>query len=82
MSTNKLTDTILGFTAEEVPRISEAERAELLASLEEGRADVAAGNYHVLQPGMLRIEFGAILEDDLSDDELDALLGITPQPPR
>ena len=57
-------------------------RAELLASLEEGRADIAAGHYHALKPGMLRTEFEAILDDDLGDGELDALLGITPQLPR
>ena len=67
---------------EEVPRISDAERAELLASLEEGRADIAAGRYHVLKPGMLRKEFEAILDDDLGDDALDGLLDITTQPPR
>ena len=83
MSTTKTTDTIFVPTVEEVPRISDAERAELLASLEESRAEYAAGNYHVLKPGMLRKEFEAILaNEDISDEELDALLGITPQPPR
>ena len=82
MSNTKPAATILVPTVEEVPRISDSERAELLASLEEGRADIAAGNYQVLKPGMLRKEFEAILDDDLSDEELDALLEITPQPPR
>ena len=83
MSTAKTTDTIFVPTVEEVPRISDAERAELLASLEASRAEYAAGNYHVLKPGMLRREFEAILDnEDISDEELDALLGIAPQSPR
>ena len=39
MSITQPSSTILVPTVEEVPRISDAERAELLASLEEGRAD-------------------------------------------
>ena len=77
MSHSKPTDTILVSIVEEVPCISDAERAELLASLEESRAEYAAGNYHVLKPGMLRKEFEAIVADpQISDEELDALLGI------
>jgi hypothetical protein len=56
------------------PRLTDAERAGLLASLEGSRADHAAGSYHVLKPGMLRAEFEAILEGEPSDEELDALL--------
>lgn len=83
MSTTKISDTILVPTVEEVPRISDAERAELLASLEAARADIAAGNYDVLGPDTLRREFEAILDnEDISDEELDALLGITAQSPR
>ena len=82
MSITRPSSTILVPTVDEVPRISDAERAELLASLEEGRADITAGHYQVLKPGMLRMELEAILADDLGDDELDALLGVTPQPPR
>ena len=82
MSTTKQSATILVPTVEEVPRISDAERAELLASLEETGAQIAAGNYDVIGPDTLRLEFEAIMRDDLSDEELDTLLGITPQPPR
>ena len=82
MSTTKPSTTIFVPTVEEVPRISDAERAELLASLEASRAEYAAGQGHLLKPGMLRQEFEAILQDDLGDEELDALLGIAPQPSR
>jgi hypothetical protein len=57
------------------PRLTDAERADLLASLEASRAEYAARRYHVLKPGMLREEFEAILAGDPSDEELDALLG-------
>lgn len=82
MLTDKDGKTILVPVVEEVARLSESERAELLASLEQSRADYAAGRCHVLEPGMLRKEFEAILRHDLSDEELDSLLGIAPQPPR
>ena len=82
MSSVKTTGTIFVPAVEEVPRISDAERAELLASLEAARADIAAGNYDVLGPDTLRREFEAILEnEDIGDDELDALLGIAPRSP-
>ena len=42
---------------EEVPRISDAERQALRTSLEKARGDIAAGNYDVLTPGVLREEF-------------------------
>ena len=74
-------DTVLIPTMIEVPRISEAERAELMASLEQARADSAAGRSHVLKPGMLRTEFEAIMQHDMNDEELDALLGITDKQP-
>jgi hypothetical protein len=74
----KASQSIFISTVEEVPRISDEERAELLASLEESRAEYAVGNYHVLEPGMLRKEFEAILDNPaVSDEELDALLGIS-----
>ena len=82
MSISKPSDTILVPTVEAVPRITDAERAELLASLEQGRADIEAGNYDVIGPHTLRREFDAIMKDDLGDDELDELLGIKPQQPR
>jgi hypothetical protein len=61
---------------DDAPRLTDAERADLLATLEASRAEYAAGRYHVLKPGMLRKEFEAILEGDPSDEELDALLGV------
>ena len=65
-----------------VPRISDAERTELLASLEQSRADIAAGNFDVLKPGDLRAEFEAIVQHDASDEELDTMLGVNnKQPP-
>jgi|GEM_PF-4836148 len=42
---------------EEVPRISDAERQALRTGLEKARGDIAAGNYDVLTPGVLREEF-------------------------
>jgi hypothetical protein len=42
---------------EEVPRISDAERQALRTSLEKARSDIAAGNYDVLTPAVLREEF-------------------------
>lgn len=69
-------DTMIVPTMVEVPRITDAERTELLASLEENTADSATGRFHVLKPGDLRTEFEAIMRGDPSDAELDALLGI------
>lgn len=74
--------TVLVPSVEEVPRISDAEREDLIASLNQSRADIAAGNFDVLTPGTLREEFDAILEDDMSDEALDALLGISSRPSR
>ena len=63
---------------DDLPPLSDEARAELLASLEQGRADIAAGCFDALTPGKLRAELEAILADDLDDDALDALLGIAP----
>jgi hypothetical protein len=82
MSNTEATRSVFVPSVEEVPRISDTERAELLASLKASRAEIAAGNFDVLTRGTLRKEFEAILRDDLTDAELDALLGIVPQPPR
>jgi hypothetical protein len=76
MSDIEPTPNMLVPSVEEVSRISDAERAELLASLKASRAEIAAGNFDVLKRGTLRKEFEAILRDDLSDAELNALLGI------
>ena len=66
--------TILVPTVEEVPRISDAERDALRASLEKARADIAAGNYDVVTSSTLRREFDAIFRDGKTDEELDAAL--------
>jgi hypothetical protein len=58
--TRKARPGILVPVVEEVPRISDAERKALRASLEEARADIAAGNYDVLTPAVLREEFESI----------------------
>ena len=65
-----------GHATDHAPHLSDAERADLLASLAASRAEYAAGRYHVLKPGMLRKEFEAILEGDPSDEELNVLLGV------
>lgn len=62
---------------EEVARILDAEREKLVASLEEGRAAILAGDCDPLAPGTLRKEFEAILADNPSDDVLDAIMGRT-----
>ncbi len=58
--TLKARASILVPTVEEVPRISDAERRTLRASLEQARADIAAGNYDVVTPASLRREFDRI----------------------
>jgi hypothetical protein len=50
---------LLVSTVEEVPRISDSERAALRASLETAGADIAAGRFDVLTPALLRAEFDA-----------------------
>jgi len=82
MSKTEAMRNVLVPSVEAVPRISDAERSELLASIKASRAEIAAGNFDVLKPGTLRKEFEAILRDDLSDTELDALLGIARHPRR
>ena len=82
MSTVKPSATILVPTVEEVPRITDAERVELIASLDEATAQIAAGDFDVIGPDTLRTEFEAIMQDDADDQELDALLGIAPKPAR
>jgi hypothetical protein len=57
--TRKARPGILVPVVEEVPRISAAERKALRASLEKSRADIAAGNYDVLTPAVLRDEFAS-----------------------
>jgi hypothetical protein len=78
MTTPKAANTLLVPVVESVPRISDAERAELLASLARGSADIAAGRFREIGPETLKREFEAILEHDLSDAELDAMPDIPP----
>ncbi len=66
--------SILVRTIEEVPRVSDAERADLLGSFEAARAEIAAGNYDVVISESLRAEFEAIFYHDETDAELDAEL--------
>jgi hypothetical protein len=68
-------------TVIDVPRITDAERGFLIANLDAGRADIAAGNYDVLTPGMSEREFDAILAG-ATDAEIDAQLSLTPSLPR
>jgi hypothetical protein len=59
---------------EEVPRISDAERVKLRASLDKARKEIAEGDYDVLTPELLRAEFDAIYREGKSDAEVDATL--------
>lgn len=65
---------------EEVPGISDAERAKLRASLDKARAEIANGDYDILTPESLRAEFDAIYRKGKSDDEVDT--AIAKRPPR
>jgi hypothetical protein len=57
---------------DEVPRISDAERAALRVSLEKASADIASGDFDVVTPQSLRSEFDAIYFDGTSDADIDA----------
>jgi hypothetical protein len=59
---------------DEVPVISDAERATLRDSLEKAGAEIASGDFDVVTPQSLRSEFDAIYCDGKSDAELDAAL--------
>jgi aromatic ring-opening dioxygenase LigB subunit len=59
---------------DEVPRISDTERADLRASLEKASADIASGAFDVVTPQSLRSEFDAIYSDGKSDADIDASL--------
>ena len=59
---------------DEVPRISDAERAALRVSLEKAGADIASGDFDVVTPQSLRSEFDAIYFDGKSDADIDAAL--------
>jgi hypothetical protein len=50
-------------------------RSELLASLEQGRADIAAGRYDVVTRESLQAEFDSVMRGDTTDDDDGAPLG-------
>ncbi len=70
--TLKARPSMLVSAVEEVPRISDAERDALRASLDKARADIAGGNYDVVTPASLRREFDGIFGGGKTDKELDA----------
>jgi hypothetical protein len=70
--TRKARPGILIPVVEEVPRISDAERKALRASLEKARGDIAAGNYDVLTPAVLRDEFESTFGRRKTADKADA----------
>jgi hypothetical protein len=57
---------------DEVPRISDAERADLRVSLEKASADIASGDFDVVTRQSLRSEFDAIYSGGKSDTDIDA----------
>ena len=59
---------------DEVPVISDVERAALRGSLEKAASDIASGNFDVVTPQSLRSEFDAIYFDGKSDADIDAAL--------
>jgi hypothetical protein len=80
--TRKARPSILVPVVEEVPRISDAERDVLRASLETARADIAAGNYDVVTPEVLRGEFEGIFRHGKTNRALDATRAPDAFPPR
>jgi hypothetical protein len=66
--------TLLIPIVDEVPRIPDAERAALRASLETASADIASGDFDVLTPISLRAEFDAIYFGGKSDADIEAEL--------
>jgi hypothetical protein len=70
--TRRTRPSILVPIVEEVPRISDAERKVLRTSLDKARAHIAAGNYDVVTPEVLRGEFEDIFRHGKTDNELDA----------
>jgi len=66
------TPGILVPAVEEVPRISDAKRRELRASLDRARTEIKAGDGDVLTPELLREEFNAVYYEGKSDAEIDA----------
>lgn len=66
--------SILIPAVDEVPVISDAERAALRDSLEKASSDIASGDFDVVTGQSLRSEFDAIYFGGKSDAELDAAL--------
>ena len=66
--------SILIPAVDEVPVISDVERAALRKSLEDAVSEIALGNFDVLTPQSMRSEFDAIYFDGKSDVEIDAVL--------
>lgn len=58
----KARSSILIPVVEEVPRISDVEREQLIESLEQARADIAAGNYEIMTSSTLRAEFESVFK--------------------
>ncbi len=69
----KAQKSILIPTVEEVPRISNAERKALRASLKKARADIAAGDYDVVTAVSLRREFDDIFDSAANGANLFAM---------
>jgi hypothetical protein len=59
---------------DEVPIISDAERALLRVSLEKAGSDIASGDFDVVTPQLMRTEFDAIYFEGKSDAEIDEAL--------
>ena len=57
-------------SVDEVPIISDAERAALRVSLEKAASDIASGDYDIITPLSLRTEFEAIYFDGAETHEL------------
>ena len=57
---------------EEVPRISDVERKDLIDSLEQARADIANGNYQILTSSTLQAEFEGVFKRGRGGNERQA----------
>ena len=57
-------------SVDEVPIISDVERAAMRGSLEKAASDIASGDYDVVTPQSLRSEFEAIYFDGAETHEL------------
>jgi hypothetical protein len=75
-NTSKTSDrpSMLIPAVDEVPCISDAERATLQTSLGKASADISSGNFDMPTPQSLRSEFDGIYFDGKNDADLDAEL--------